>query len=476
VEEPNYLLPPEYHVFERPSRYLIFDPQNFVWFVTDEIGKAAFDGLSKSGSRADAAASLARATDFSPSVIAQYVTKYIQYLLDIRFLHVTEYTKADLGTGILATPQILYMHLTSKCNLRCPYCYNQEHRTELIQIGRVQGQKEISTEARTDDLLRIVDEAAELGFTEIKLTGGEALLNKDAIKIACRAKSHGMRVNLLTNGTLVTEELAREIAQVVDSVSLSVDSDKPEEHDAVRGRGTHAMVTKAIHLLRAAGVKFIHVNAVFTPVNMNSVEGLLTYAHEELKADEVTTAGSAINVEDPAERWGAAKYVLTGEEYRHVHDQEKKYYENKVNSETPRPIRRSSLRRRHCGVGNGLVSIDPNGDIYPCQTLHHSEFLCGNAFKSGLKSVLENSGVLKDMKRAAVDILPECNTCPVRYVCAGGCRSEAYSREGDFLARNRAMCPTYFETALDQLWNAANIPVQDLKRVSDTFEVHPNCQ
>jgi sulfatase maturation enzyme AslB (radical SAM superfamily) len=83
--------------------------------------------------------------------------------------------------------------------------------------------------------------------------------------------------------------------------------------------------------------------------------------------------------------------------------------------------------------------------------------------------------MLKKMKRAAVDVIPECNVCPVRYICSAGCRSEAYTREGDFLARNRAMCPTYFEAAVDRLWASASIPVQEANKPVEHFEAHSDC-
>src|SRR6185503_11271594 len=97
-----------------------------------------------------------------------YVLKYIKHLLEIGFLHEDEYKRIEWGSGILDQPQVMYIHLTSKCNLKCPYCYNQEHRANLIHEGRTPGEAQISTEGRTEDLLRVVDEAAELGFVEVK--------------------------------------------------------------------------------------------------------------------------------------------------------------------------------------------------------------------------------------------------------------------------------------------------------------------
>lgn len=38
----RYVLPPEYQIFERDEKFLVFDPRSFVWFVTDHLGKTAF--------------------------------------------------------------------------------------------------------------------------------------------------------------------------------------------------------------------------------------------------------------------------------------------------------------------------------------------------------------------------------------------------------------------------------------------------
>lgn len=470
----RYVVPPEHYIFERNSRYLLLDPVNFIWFVTDNKGKATFDGLAKTNQAKGAIESLAALLQAEPEnpAIATYVGKFLAHLLEIGFVHENEYQKQDYGTGILPAPKILYIHLTSKCNLKCPYCYNQEHRAELIQIGRSPDSPKISTEGCASDFLKIVDEAAELGFMEVKLTGGEALLNRDFLIIAERAKSHGIVVNLLTNGALVTENLAKEIVKHIDSISISVDSDKAEEHDAVRGKGTHTKAINAITLLRAAGAKYIHVNAVVTPVNLESVGSFLDYATSELKAEKITTAGSSMNVEDPENRWGAVEYMLGKEQHHRLYEQSRDFYQKQGHSHE---VSRWSLFRKQCGVGNGILSIDANGDVYPCQTLHRSEFQCGNAFKSGLRAVLETSEIIQKSRNAAVDILPECKTCPVRYVCAGGCRSEAYTHEGDFLARNRMMCPTYFEAAVDKLWNAANIPIQEKERWHKPYEMASYC-
>lgn len=463
----SLVTPPEHHIFQRGDRYLISDPVSFLWFVTDESGKITFESLVKNEDPTAALAQHWGVEKEDPSA-RTFVDSFVENLLKVGFLHRDQYQPRDWHSGLQFRPTILYIHLSTKCNLRCPYCYNQEHRTELIQIGKQSKPSGVptATEPNTAKLLEVIDEAAGLGFKTVKLTGGEALLNKDALLIARHAKKRGLSVNLLTNATTITESMVKEIAEVVDSVSISLDSDKAEEHDAVRGQGTHAQVLRSINMLKEAHVKHLHLNAVITPVNLHSVTSFLDYAWNKLKADQVTIAPTGLVVDDPNNRWRAGEYQLSGDEYLLVSRQEREFHQRRNEKLSSRPkmlISNVQMFRRHCGVGNGLLSIEANGDIYPCQTLHKPEFLTGNAFsEKGLTNLLENSSpVLEKVRSATVDRLPECKTCPVRYICAGGCRSEAYSREGNFFARDRAMCPTHFENSVNSMWEAATIPVNE---------------
>jgi radical SAM protein with 4Fe4S-binding SPASM domain len=138
--------------------------------------------------------------------------------------------------------------------------------------------------------------------------------------------------------------------------------------------------------------------------------------------------------------------------------QSQKAFRNRKAAENPPVISRYSIRRTQCGVGNGLVSVDSNGDLYPCQTMHLPEMLCGNVFETSLRHVLETSDRLQYARNMTVERLEDCPTCPMRYICSGGCRMEAYSREGRLNARNRDLCPMFFNQALDKLWMSANLP------------------
>lgn len=446
----HYALPEEMHQFERDERILFFDPVNFIWFQTDFLGKAVVDGLSRRGCFDDAAEAVARVADAPLDDARTYTGKWIEELLELGFLHEGEYRRNEPVGGIAKHPYILYLHMTARCNLKCPYCYNQENRHELhhAPVGSY------------EQLVELIDEAAELGFTDLKLTGGEPLLNRDTLPLGRYARSKNFNVNLLTNGTLVNESNARDIVESVSSISLSLDSRNPEEHDVVRGKDTWEKVIRAIELLRREGLGFLHLNSVVTPVNKDSIVDFLEYAWDELKADKVTVAPTGIDVADPDERWGAKSHMLTPDENWDVYERQREFQKRKAREQPP-VVGRLSLFTRQCGAGNGLVSVDSNGDLYPCQTMHTPELRCGNVFESGLRQVMEESNLLHRVKHLSVDTLEDCPTCPMRNICTGGCRMEAYSREGRLTARNRDMCPMFFRRALDTLWTTANLPPEE---------------
>jgi len=455
----QFSLPHEMHEFQRGDRFLFFDPVNFVWFQTDWLGKAVIDGLAQDGSMLSAAHEVAQRANAPIKAALFYAQRAIEQLVQLGFLHNGEYQRQTFHSGIAEVPFILYLHMTARCNLRCPYCYNQDNRSQLwhAPIGSY------------EQFASVIDEAAELGFREVKFTGGEALLNRDTLRLARHARSKNLYVNLLTNGTLVDETNAREIVEVVNSVSLSLDSVHPEEHDAVRGKNTWEKVLQAIKLLREAGLQFLHLNSVITPVNQNSVIEFLEFAWDELKAQKVTLAPTGMDVPDPSGKLGAKEHMLSPEGMWKVYEAQSKFQHRKA-ADHPPIIPRNRIRRTHCGVGNGLVSVDSNGDLYPCQTMHTPELRCGNVFETSLRELLETSGLLHSLRNMTVDLLEDCPTCPMRYVCNGGCRMEAYTREGRLNARNRDLCPLFFTRALDKLWMTANLPVGQQDTASDKQE------
>jgi molybdenum cofactor biosynthesis enzyme MoaA len=108
-----------------------------------------------------------------------------------------------------------------------------------------------------DRVERIAFEAAELGVSEIFVTGGEPFLLADIGEIlaACAAAAP---TTVLTNGMLFAGrrlETLRSLPSDRVALQISLDSPTPERHDRHRGKGTWARAWKGVERARAEGFR-----------------------------------------------------------------------------------------------------------------------------------------------------------------------------------------------------------------------------
>jgi radical SAM protein with 4Fe4S-binding SPASM domain len=159
-------------------------------------------------------------------------------------------------------PYYCVWELTLRCNLSCIHC------------GSVAGRAR-PDELTTAEALDVVHQLADLGCRLISLSGGEPTLRSDWEEIARTASRRGIVVNMVTNGTTMTADLARRMASAgLANVGLSLDG--PEAvHDAIRGRGTFRRVISALGHLSAAGLP----TAVMTTLDRSNAE-LLEVVHD----------------------------------------------------------------------------------------------------------------------------------------------------------------------------------------------------
>jgi Fe-coproporphyrin III synthase len=117
--------------------------------------------------------------------------------------------------------RVFQLHLTKQCNLTRIHCYSSSSHDERGALPAALAKQAIRS-------------AAELGYNTISFSGGEPLLLNELADIACQARKLGMHVNLVTNGTLLNERRANELAGLIDAIAISLDG-VPERHNAMRG-------------------------------------------------------------------------------------------------------------------------------------------------------------------------------------------------------------------------------------------------
>ncbi|WP_170954173.1 SPASM domain-containing protein [Thalassospira xiamenensis] len=84
------------------------------------------------------------------------------------------------------------------------------------------------------------------------------------------------------------------------------------------------------------------------------------------------------------------------------------------------------------------LNLEPNGDLYICQDMADSDQFClGNAVRGEFKE-----GIWESLCRRSEHLTSECQSCPYRRECEGGCMSEAIHRTGDPYGRTD-LCPVW---------------------------------
>jgi len=115
-------------------------------------------------------------------------------------------------------PFAVTFETTYACNERCIHCYMDRNRPSLS----------------LDEVKRILDEIAVAGCLFISFTGGEFFARSDALKIVEYASKLHFVIDILSNGTLITENIADVLARhPVRRVQVSLYGATPKTHDSI---------------------------------------------------------------------------------------------------------------------------------------------------------------------------------------------------------------------------------------------------
>lgn len=248
--------------------------------------------------------------------------------------------------------------ITHRCNTNCLHCYSESGR-EVGAMG----------ELSTLEAFGLLGQLAEARIPLLTLTGGEPLLRDDWSQLASRALGLGLGVNLATNGALLTEETADEIARLgLGSVTVSLDSHLPGVHDRIRQwPGLFDLAVAGIRRLAARGVRVV---IGFTPnrLNVESTQPLLELARElgvaAVSVTEFVVAGraaawlalSGAELRASLAEWERLRETLDGPPAIILQD---------FRAGVPAP----ELRVREaagCGAGRVFIRIRPDGRTHAC--------------------------------------------------------------------------------------------------------------
>lgn len=148
----------------------------------------------------------------------------------------------------------LRISLTDRCNLRCVYCMPKEGLQWQPRADQLS----------VDEIVRVVETAAQGGVRRVRLTGGEPLVHPHVVEIVRRIASiqNIEEVSLTTNAMLL-ERLAHPLADAgLKRVNISLDSLDADKFKRITRGGDLTRVWKGIAAAERAHLAPIKLNTV----------------------------------------------------------------------------------------------------------------------------------------------------------------------------------------------------------------------
>ena len=342
-------------------------------------------------------------------------------------------------------PTYIYLqwHITERCNWHCKHCYQEEDY--------------IKDELTTEQLLDVINQYISLikicnishDNARLSLTGGEPLISKDVFKLAKELGkySHIFSWGMVSNGSLLTKEIVKRLKKCnIKSYKLSFEG-MEKNNDDLRGKGAFRKTLNSIKLLADEGIT-IHATLILTKKNRNDIQPLA----ELLAKMGVSDFGIGRFV--PNGRGSALREeMLQPQELFDHYEQVKKINKQlrdkniklQITHGCESGIFNSHLNNkedhRFCSlIYNRMLTVMPNGDVYPCRRL---PIKVGNVLKESLSDIYLGSDKLLDLRNIN-NAHPFCQKCSNFNKCYGGAKCAAYAYSGKLFVPD-VQCPKAYK-------------------------------
>lgn len=345
-----------------------------------------------------------------------------------------------------ADKRMVTILLTTRCNLRCTYCYSRHERSVLGEID-------------------IDIDFAKCGIADyfsenppgIRYFGlGEPTLKFELIQqlhefagnLAAR-RGETLVSEIQTNG-LMSESMAQWLAEEIDNIWISIDGSpaiQDEQRPGPGGRPSSVIVEK--NLSSIVRVKeqtkrgFVGARATITPANTRNQIELIDYL-SGLGVTLIFSDPVCLAVEtEPHPHQRSVDPVDYAREFVRAHNYAKAkgiFYGNfyMVNFGAPTNI--------HCRANIPTPHLTPDGHVSCCDmscSLKTNTFMRDclyGAWNRTTRKIDYWQQRIDAIRARKVDNLPECRDCSIKYNCAGGCLGEALNETGTFLGIHKRAC------------------------------------
>jgi len=309
--------------------------------------------------------------------------------------------------------------LTLQCNLACSYCYMPKSSVVISDAVAQTAVNHIFRKALPGETI------------EVALFGGEPLLVFERVRFLTELieshpdHSEHVRISVVTNGTILSEEILQYINE--HGIAFCVSCDGPPgiqdlSRRTRRGKPSGAFVERTIR--RAVrSLPTVLVNAVYGPQSLDDLPTSLDYLLS-LGARNIYLSPdykAAWTKEDCA-RLPATYRAIADRYIEHQRKGDPRFI-SLIEGKIAVLINGGYRQEDRCRMGREEFSIAPDGDIYPCERLMGNRESCIGNISNGSASA----------RACAERAIPSpCQDCAVSEYCMHWCGCSNYFSTGSY--------------------------------------------
>lgn len=321
----------------------------------------------------------------------------------------------------------IWLNLTEQCNFRCTYCFVNKNPKRMTE----------KTMEKTLNNLHALKKKYKYTQINLNLAGGEPLLAIDMIKkIVEKIKKIEKKdkpffvLKIVTNGSLLTEEIAEYFKKNRIKISISIDgmgNSNDETRKLANGTGTFKFIQKGLFIAKKYKI-LNNIGTVVSLKNIKHIHHLAKYCLENnigmcmgfFKKTNHLCEGEIINNET---------WIIPY--YRRMLNIVYSYYNKKKIDHSPLldhflldGIKYPMIPSRHsCGAGEIYFTVSTDGKIEFCPA---SKLQIGTIEDKDFIQKSRNSKLLAIFQKDSLEQIKECQKCEWKYICSGGCGAERH--------------------------------------------------
>jgi len=339
---------------------------------------------------------------------------------------------------VMRTPRTLDLEITSRCNAKCSYCYYLNNPGVNY------------SDLSTEKWLAFFAELARCHVLSVVLAGGEPLLREDFLSLVDGIVENRMRFSLLTNGSLLTPEIASHLKDTgrCDQAQVSLDGSTAKIHETLRGQGTFEPALSAIRLFQKTGLD-VTVRVTVHPGNVEDLEAITRLLLDDLQLASFST-NSASSLGSSA-KYGSETLLKPMERLKAMRELARlsSLYPGRIEAsagpladwhmfhamEEARQSGQLIAGRGHlvgCGCIFTRLAVRADGAYVPCVML--PQMVLGRVGEDCLEDVWQSSAELQELRSRwsiSLSSFSECQDCAWQQSCTGNCAGTSLALTGE---------------------------------------------